>query len=154
MTANCIQFESSASPRKSRRRRKQGTSATASQVVAHILERFLVPAGDFCSESGSEKYAIDFLVEIHAGHRTFKFRSAVPCVIGFEDGIWTHDLQSLGLSGYGRSHEESCSALASDIAACWDDIAQAPDRSLTADAQALKQRLKLAVKEVVHRTAT
>lgn len=75
------------------------------------------------------------------GDRVFRLKLPVQIRVDFTDGLWVHELESLGILAYARTRTESLAAFREEFAAVWDAIAGEPDEKLTADAQALKSAL-------------
>jgi hypothetical protein len=143
-----VTFESFNWNDRPRGRHKYHTSAAAARVPVTVPPPAVFAGSGFSAQTAARQSSIEILKEIQFEGRTFEFIAPVTCVAVFEGRAWTHCIQSLGLSGYGRSEQESRGSLAMDLAASWDEIAIEEDAALTVDAQAWKARLNSAIRTV------
>jgi hypothetical protein len=82
------------------------------------------------------------------GDRKFSFSDRLVVSVDFQDGVWSHENENLGILAYGETRAESLDAFKDDFTACWDSIGQEDNRNLTRDAIQLKKKLRRLVKEV------
>ena len=82
------------------------------------------------------------------GDRKFIFRDRCVINVDFQDGVWSHENEYLGIFAYGETRAESLDAFRDEFTACYDSIAQEDDKNLTADAIHLKKRLQKLIKSV------
>jgi len=75
------------------------------------------------------------------GNRLFRLKRPIQVAVDFQDGLWLHEFEPLGIVAYAPTRAESLDAFRADFTACWDEIAQEEDANLTRDAVALKGRL-------------
>ena len=73
--------------------------------------------------------------------RVFHLRKSLPVKETFENRLWTHECDELGILAYGHTADESERAFAMEFASCWDHIATEADNNLTTDAQSLKRKI-------------
>jgi hypothetical protein len=82
------------------------------------------------------------------GDQKFSFSERLVITVGFQDGIWSHENELLGILGYGETRAESLEAFREDFTASWDSIAQEDDGNLSDDAIELKKKLRILVSKV------
>lgn len=81
------------------------------------------------------------------GNRRFILNEQIQISQAYVDGVWLCEFEPLGILAFGVSRHDAVIDFRADFAACWDDIAEDRDENLTVDAQELKRKLKLLVKE-------
>jgi hypothetical protein len=81
-------------------------------------------------------------------HEDRAFELNVPLIVKVQwDGEgWVFEAEEVGVVGFGRLRREAALAFGHDFAACWDNIALAPDAELSKDALDLKSTLNALVK--------
>ncbi len=131
-----------------RKRRTTGSKAQTKTLFIGLIDRVIATAARLESESASRPVFAEWLGSLTYGNRKFRLQHATLCVVTVEDGIWTHEIPQLKLSGYGPSERESRNALSMALAASWDDIAAEDDSALTLDAQQLKALLRSTIRDV------
>jgi len=82
------------------------------------------------------------------GNRRFVLRQQIQIRVNYDDGLWVHEYEPLGIISYASSRSESLEAFREDFAACWDLIAQEDDENLTTDAKEFKEKLLSLVDKV------
>lgn len=73
--------------------------------------------------------------------REFHLRKPLSVKETFENRLWTHECDELGILAYGHTEDESKRAFAMEFASCWDHIATEADNNLTTDAKDLKRQI-------------
>jgi hypothetical protein len=86
------------------------------------------------------------LNEIEADNRIFRLSAPVDVTVSIEDGLWINAAGPLSIFAVGDSRGEALRSFCDDFAVLWDEIACAPDDSLTGDAIRVKRALNVAVK--------
>lgn len=74
-------------------------------------------------------------------HRNFVLQQPIQIDVEFQDDLWIHAFQRLGILAYAPARSESLDDFRTEFAALWDVIAQEDDANLTDDAIALKRRM-------------
>ena len=80
------------------------------------------------------------------GERDFHLRQPLMVKVHFDEEGWTYKSEDLGIFGYGRTRKDAAASFQEDFAACWDNIALAPDEALSGEALELKRKMLAAVK--------
>ena len=86
-------------------------------------------------------------------HRSFLLRTPIDLDIHREAGRHIIEYEPLNLSVYGKTEEAAYAAFAEAFEVLWDEIAEAPDRSLTRDARDLKSAFRKLVEQAWERAA-
>lgn len=89
------------------------------------------------------------LLELCYDGRIFRLRQPIYLARYAEDGYIYLESKELSIVAYGTSERGAVRSFEEDFATLWDEIANAPDGSLTSDARVIKGRLQQIVKEVV-----
>ena len=82
------------------------------------------------------------LDEIWSSDRVLKLREAVQAHMYWADELWTCELESLRIMGYGESKEHAIAAFLEDFFVAYDGLVQEEDSSLTVDARLAKRALR------------
>ncbi len=82
------------------------------------------------------------------GEQDFQLHRPLIVDVHFDEEGWTYESKELGIMGYGRQRREAAQTFQQDFAACWDNIAQAPDSILAHDALGLKAEMLALVRRV------
>jgi hypothetical protein len=85
---------------------------------------------------------------VDSGNQRFRLRIPIQIAQDFQDGVWVHENEPLGILAYGHSRADSLEAFRSEFAAIWDGIAEEEDSCLTVDARQLKAKLREIVERV------
>ena len=75
-------------------------------------------------------------------HRYFRLRRPIQIRVDFNDNLWIHAYEPLGILAYAPTRSESLEMLRMDFVAAWDAVAHEDDANLTEDARALKGALR------------
>jgi hypothetical protein len=103
----------------------------SSLVPCPVLQKFLVK-----------------LSEIKFDGTVFTFHNPIEVTLYEEDKMWVCEAPQFSIFAYGQTTTEAAHSFNEDFAVLWDEIGQAPDNSLSQDAQQLKRTLLAAVKSV------
>jgi hypothetical protein len=95
--------------------------------------------------------ALRTVVAVNGRKHLFQLTAPIDLEAGWQSDRYVIAFEPLHLSVYGRDEEEACSAFAEMFEMIWEEIAEAPDDSLTADAQGLKRLLRQTVKNLAAR---
>ncbi len=71
-------------------------------------------------------------------NRVFHLKQPVLIRVDFQDGVWVHALESLGILSYATTRSESLRRFREEFAATWDAVANEPDVNLTDDGRHLR----------------
>ena len=82
------------------------------------------------------------LDEIWSSDRVLKLRKTVQADMYWADELWTCELESLRIMGYGESKEHAIAAFFEDFFVAYDGLVHENDSSLTGDAKLAKRALK------------
>jgi hypothetical protein len=82
------------------------------------------------------------LDEIWSADRVLKLREAVQADMYWADGLWTCELTSLRIMGYGESQDQAVEDFFEDFFATYDGLVHENDSSLTVDARLAKRALQ------------
>jgi hypothetical protein len=82
------------------------------------------------------------------GGRYFRLRQPLQIRSDFANNLWIYEHEPLGILAFASTRAEALQATRMEFVAAWDSIAMERDERLTADAQALKQRLMELVESV------
>jgi hypothetical protein len=85
---------------------------------------------------------------IEGGGRLFALKAPILIELCVEDGSWVCEYKPFSVISFGASPERAVYSFFEDFAVVWDEIAEARDETLAADALKVKQALRLAVKDV------
>lgn len=88
------------------------------------------------------------LDEIKFGDAIFRLNAPISVALYEEEGVWYCENQDFSSLAFGASPIEAVSSFYEDFSVLWHEIAEAPDETLTDDAQKVKEALRVAVKEV------
>jgi hypothetical protein len=91
------------------------------------------------------------VVAVNGRKHLFQLTSPIDLEAGWQSDRYVIAFEPLHLSVYGRDEEQAYSAFAEMFEMIWEEIADAPDDSLTADAQGLKRLLRQTVKNLAAR---
>jgi hypothetical protein len=88
------------------------------------------------------------VVAVNGRKHLFQLTSPINLEAGWQSDRYVIAFEPLNLSVYGSDEEEAYAAFAEMFETIWDEIAEAPDDSLTADARELKRLLGQTVKNL------
>jgi len=86
------------------------------------------------------------LDKIPCTHKHFELARPIDLQFAQDDGFWSCD--AFGIVSLGSTPEEAALSFCEDFTVFWDEIALAPDDSLSAGAQKTKQGMLSVVKSV------
>ncbi|MGA2722172.1 MAG: hypothetical protein ABSG79_07125 [Bryobacteraceae bacterium] len=78
------------------------------------------------------------LHEIETGGQVFRLSRPIDVHVSIEDGLWINQSHDLSILAAGESKAEALRSFCEDFAVLWEQIATAPDDSLTPDAIKVK----------------
>lgn len=84
-------------------------------------------------------------LNVQSENRVFVLRKELTACLRQEDSLWTCEVESLYLMGYGYSAEQAISRFQDDFAATYDGLINEPDDQLTKDARQLRDAIKALV---------
>jgi hypothetical protein len=93
------------------------------------------------------KYLIK-LNEVRFGGTVFELKQMIQVALYQEDSVWYCENEELAILAFGDTAEQAVHSFCEDFSVLWEEIAVAPDDSLTSDAQKVKQNLRSVVKSV------
>jgi hypothetical protein len=93
------------------------------------------------------KYIIK-LDEIKFDGTVFELNDAIQVILYKEDGVWYCEGESFSILAFGNTAAEAVHSFSEDFVVLWEEIAEAPDDSLTQEAQDVKRNLISAVKSI------
>jgi len=82
------------------------------------------------------------LDEIWSSDRVLKLRNPVQADMYWADELWTCELASLRIMGYGESKEQAVKDFCEDFFVTYDGLVHEDDSSLTVDARLAKRALR------------
>jgi hypothetical protein len=82
------------------------------------------------------------LDEIWSPDRVLKLREAVQADMYWADELWTCELASLRIMGYGESQDQAVKDFCEDFFVTYDGLVHEDDSSLTVDARLAKRALQ------------
>jgi len=88
------------------------------------------------------------LPELRFDGTVFELIPPVELTLYREDGGWTCELSKFSIVAFGKTPEEAVRSFSEDLSVLWDEIAQAPDDTLSKEAVQVKRSLVSAVKSV------
>lgn len=86
------------------------------------------------------------LDSIYSDYRKFEFREPIELQLIQDEGVWS--CEACGVISTGANPSEAALSFCEDFAVIWDEIAQAPDGSLSAAARSTKQCMLSKIKSV------
>jgi hypothetical protein len=89
------------------------------------------------------------LREIETGGRVFRLGHPVDVHVSIEDGLWINQSNDLSILAAGESRAEALRSFCEDFAVLWEQIATAPDDSLTPDAIKVKYAFHRSVESAI-----
>lgn len=126
------------------------------QCEARMSSATATMAEYLCSQQTSGNVAalvfepgFQILNEIEVGGRLFRLRQPVDVTVSVEDGLWINETKALSIVAVGDTKDEALRSFRDDFSILWDQIASAPDDSLTGDAIGVKRVLSDMVESVV-----
>jgi hypothetical protein len=103
------------------------------------LARFVPPPGHL-----SFRVALD---EVGFDRRTFQFREPIVLSLIQDEDVWS--CEACGIISTGSDPTGAALSFCEDFSVVWDEIAQAPDESLSRDALKTKQCMLAVIKSVL-----
>lgn len=99
-----------------------------------------------CPQVSRLQIRLPNIITLHG--RTFEFHSPIQPELFLDsvEGVWVCEWN--GIVSTGDSAEEAGMSFCEDFAVFWDEIAEAPDDSLTRQAQATKHHMRDVVKSI------
>src|SRR5215469_12221996 len=95
--------------------------------------------------SGHLEFRVE-LEQIHFHERFFDFHKPLEFKFAQGGGMW--ECEACGITSLGNDPQEAIFSFCEDFSVLWDEIAQAPDESLTKAAQRIKGNMLFAVKSI------
>jgi hypothetical protein len=112
-------------------------TSSANAAVASLEQTVSIPSVDGLLQ----KFVVHF-DDIKFGRLTFKLTSPIELTLESVEGGWTCQEGELSLFGFGPTSVAAVLSVFEDFAVLWEEIAQAPDDALSADAIRLKGLLR------------
>jgi hypothetical protein len=82
------------------------------------------------------------------GEKDFQLTRPLEVKVHFDNEGWTYEAKEFGIRGYGPLRRDAAHSFQEDFSSYWESIAQAPNETLTLDAQELKAALHSLVRTV------
>ncbi len=94
-----------------------------------------------------QKFVIELPV-LKSDHTAFEFKAPIELTLYQDDAVWYCEQPGFSILASGETSEKAAHSFCEDFAMLWDEIAQAPDETLTKEAQRVKHALLSAVRSV------
>lgn len=121
--------------------------STATIIVPETTAWALTAAVSLPVTRLPQKFIV-FFPDIKFERTIFRLTRPVELTLARVDGGWTCEEKLFSLFGFGETSMAAVCSVFEDFAVLWDEIASAPDESLSEDAQRTKLALLAFVKSV------
>jgi hypothetical protein len=127
------------------------SSSSSNAIAACISAEQFEQGLEFSASIAGVKPLKSFLIqldEVKFDGTTFWLSAPILATVYVEDGTWYCENKEFSSLAFGSTAEQAVHSFCEDFSVLWDEIAQAQDETLTADAQRIKRALLSAVKTV------